>query len=90
MIKEVLSATPATRSGAIEVTTIDDVRRIIDHQLRWYGLDQLVVKDIRRESLNLIAVTLADLDRNETYCRYFPTTLADDVMPAMPRDRMAA
>lgn len=90
MIKEVSSATFAASPESVEITTLDDVRKIVDCQLRWYGLENVVVKDIKRETMSLIAVTLADLDRNETYFKFFPTTLADNVSSALQRDRMAA
>lgn len=81
---------PQPEPAALEIRTADDVRHFVECRLRWYGLDKIVVQDIRRESASSIAVTLRDLGRNRTYRWSFTTTLIAPGTRAASARRIAA
>ena len=68
--------------ACFDVITGDEVRRIVDCRLRWYGLDHIVVEELAREDAQKISVTLRDLRRNRRYRAAFPTTLETGARPA--------
>ena len=64
---------PHPAAASFEVVTMEDVRRIVERRLRWYGLAEIAVAEIGRDAAGAIAATIVDRKRNETYRQLFET-----------------
>jgi len=82
MNTDMSASLPPEAPACFDVVTGDEVRRIVDCRLRWYGLDHIVVEEFGRDDAHKISVTLRDLRRNRRYRATFPTTLETGARPA--------
>jgi len=74
----------------LEIVTGDDVRRIVECRLRWYGLDQIVLEDISRDGVETISVVVRDLARGARVRTAYRTTLGAGSESKPARHSMAA
>jgi len=64
---------PHPEAASFEFITMEDVRRIVERRLRWYGLAEITVAEIRPDAAGAITATIVDRKRNETYRQLFET-----------------
>lgn len=67
---------PRPAAASFEFVTPEDVRRIVERRLRWYGLEEITVAEIDHDAAGVIAATIVDRKRNETYRQLFETGVA--------------
>lgn len=81
---------PHRAAASFDFITMEDVRRIVERRLRWYGLAEIAVAEIGHDAAGIIAATLVDRKRNETYRQLFETGVTVPGSARMGRPSLAA
>jgi len=90
MLVDIELASPEDVRSEAKEMTLEDIRSGVEQRLRWYGLKNFALTDIKCVNETEVVVWIRDLDRFQTYSETFETALFRAASPAMTEMQLAS